>query len=58
MSEMTGQAWVFMLGVWAFVAACTGYCFWKLLTSPRRFDPDADDPSSSPRTEAPTSKKQ
>lgn len=58
MSEMTRQAWVFMLGVWAFVAACTGYCFWKLLTSPRRFDPDADEASTPPQGEAPTPEKQ
>ncbi|MCS6978085.1 MAG: hypothetical protein NZM31_13910 [Gemmatales bacterium] len=49
MSEMTGQAWLFMLGVWAFVAVCTGYCFWKLLTSPRRFGDAEEDnaPTSS-----------
>jgi hypothetical protein len=40
MEAMTPAAWVFMLVVWSFVGGCTGYCFWKILSSPRRLDAD------------------
>lgn len=33
---MTGEAWVFMVIVWAVIIGMTGYCFWKLLTSERQ----------------------
>ena len=35
---MTGEAWVFMIGVWAIIIGATVYCFWKLLTSERRLE--------------------
>jgi hypothetical protein len=35
---MSGEAWAFMLAVWALICGCTGYCFWKLLTSERQLD--------------------
>ena len=38
MSHMTPEAWVFMLSVWAVIIGLTGYCFYKLLVSPRQFD--------------------
>jgi len=42
MEAMTPAAWAFMLAVWGFVGGCTGYCFWKILTSPRRLDADSE----------------
>lgn len=37
---MTTQAILFMLAVWGVIATATGYCFYKLLNSPRRFGED------------------
>lgn len=35
---VSGEAWVFMLAVWAVIIGVTAYCFYKLLTSERRLD--------------------
>lgn len=42
MDAMTPAAWVFMLSVWTLVTASVAYCFWKILTSPRRLDIDIE----------------
>jgi hypothetical protein len=34
---MHTDAWVFMLSSWTVITFMTAYCFYKLLTSPRRF---------------------
>lgn len=39
---MTLQAIAFLVVVWGIIIAATGYCFKKLLTSQRRFDPSDD----------------
>jgi hypothetical protein len=39
---MSTSAWIFMLSMWAFIVGSMVYCFWKLLTSPRRLDLDVE----------------
>ena len=37
---MTSSALILMLLVWGLTLTCTGYCFYKLLTSKKRFGGD------------------
>jgi len=39
---MTPSAWIFMGSMWALIIFCSVYCFYKLLTSPRRLDLDVE----------------
>ena len=40
MTHMTALAWIMMLGTWGVVAGCTGYCFYRLMTSQRTLGDD------------------
>jgi hypothetical protein len=42
MEAMTGEAWAFMIAVWAVVIGITGYCFWKLMSTPSGFSEGGD----------------
>jgi hypothetical protein len=35
MSMLTPAAWLMLVSTWAVIAGCTGYCFYRLLTSQR-----------------------
>lgn len=37
-SDMTMDAWIFMLLSWAVIIGAVGYCFWKLLNSKRKLE--------------------
>ena len=39
---MTGSAIAMLVAVWSIIAVATGYCFFKLMNSPRRFDQHDD----------------
>jgi len=39
---MTNSAWLFLVVAWSAILVCTGYCFFKLLFSGRKFG-DGDD---------------
>lgn len=40
---MTPSAWIFLAAAWGTVAACTFYCFYKLMTSKRAFGEHNDE---------------
>ncbi len=37
---MNTETWVMMICTWTVVASCTGYCFFRLLTSKRDLKSD------------------
>ncbi|MGE3806924.1 MAG: hypothetical protein AB7K24_19845 [Gemmataceae bacterium] len=39
---MTAAAWTFMIVVWTLIISQTGYCFYKLLSSPKQLDSGGD----------------
>lgn len=42
---MTTAAWIFLGTTWTIIILATGYCFTKLLTSDRQFEPeDSEEP--------------
>jgi hypothetical protein len=45
---MTTQAWITLVLAWSVIIGMTFYCFYKLLTSPRRFGPHAEDEPPAP----------
>jgi hypothetical protein len=34
---MKDQAWLMLAGAWSVIIGCTAYCFYRILTSKRRF---------------------
>jgi hypothetical protein len=47
-AEMTSFAWIFMLGSMGAVTALTIWCFARVLTTRRHFDPDGTGPAHPP----------
>ncbi len=42
---MTTQAWIFLVAAWSVILIATGYCFVRLLSSDRQFEPSEDEPA-------------
>jgi hypothetical protein len=47
---MQPSAWAFMLAVWSVIIGFTAWCFYKVLSSPRRLDDGDPEPPPAPES--------